>query len=150
MDAFNGQPLVWDFAKGDLTELEPVNRSALPIAVDPSGCWLASAGEEAVYLWDLTTGSLVRSLEGHTDFINDVAFSPDGRLLASSSGRPMSDTMAATDFTVRLWDVATGEPVAVLNGHAAQSIMIEFQPAGSLLATASYDGTVRLWPVPQP
>jgi WD40 repeat protein len=64
-----------------------------------------------------------------------VAFSPDGRTLAS----------AGTDRTVRLWDPVTGQPTATLFGHTEIVFSVAFSPDGHTLATGSMDGTVRLW-----
>jgi WD40 repeat protein len=66
-----------------------------------------------------------------------VTFSPDGRTLASAS----------IDRTVRLWDPATGQPIATLFGHTELVTSAAFSPDGHTLATASRDGTVRLWPL---
>jgi class 3 adenylate cyclase/GTPase SAR1 family protein len=80
---------------------------------------------------------LVRTLRGHTAFIGRIAWSPDGRLLASPSG----------DETIRLWDVGTGECLRTLEGHAGSVYTVAFDPTGGTLASGSTDKTVKLWEV---
>ena len=75
--------------------------------------------------------------QGHARETWSLAFSPDGRLLASGSD----------DETIRLWNVADGTEQRVLLGHKATVTEVAFSPDGTTLASASLDGTIRIWRV---
>lgn len=101
-----------------------------------NGQLLASGSEDnTIKLWDSTTGTLQRTLSGHSDSIYSVAFSPDGQLLASGSG----------DNTIRLWDPSTGTLQQTLEGHSNWIAALAFSRDGRLLASGSNDCTIRLW-----
>ena len=74
-------------------------------------------------------------LEGHTDSVKDVSFSPDGQIIASASA----------DNTVKLWNVKDGTLLRSLAGHSSNVYAVSFNPNGKTLASTGNDGTVRLW-----
>ncbi len=80
----------------------------MSVAFDPSGRTLASGGDDnTVKLWEVTSGKLLHTLEGHEDAVLSVAFDPSGRMLASGSD----------DNTVKVWEVASGKLLRTLEGH---------------------------------
>jgi WD40 repeat protein len=105
------------------------------VAFSPVGLLLAIGRWSHVQLIDAETGKTLRLLTGHTGQVNDIAFSPDGSLIATASG----------DRTVRISEVATGIHRTMLRGHDDEVGSVAFSPDGSLIATASDDRTVRTW-----
>jgi len=74
-------------------------------------------------------------LEGHTSAVNSVAFSPDGKTLASASW----------DNTIKLWNISTGKLISTFIGHTDAVSSVAFSPDGKTLASASLDKTIILW-----
>lgn len=75
------------------------------------------------------------TLRGHTLALGGVAYSADGRYLATGS----------YDRSAKVWDAATAKELATLVGHNATVEAVAFSPDGKILATGSYDATVKLW-----
>lgn len=93
--------------------------------------------DQTVRLWNAQTGQCLKTLQGHTNWVQVVAFSPDGRLLASGSH----------DQTIRLWEVDTGQCLTILSDHTSRILWVAFTADGQTLISASADQTVRCWNV---
>src|ERR1039458_6579369 len=80
------------------------------------------------------SGRLLHTLQGHSSDVESVAFSPDGRTLASGS----------KDHTIKLWDVANGQLLRTLQVHTDAVYSVAFSPDGHTLASGSIDKTIKL------
>ena len=83
------------------------------------------------------------TLKGHNFAVKFVAFSPDGKKLASAGSNNNTET-------IKLWDVATGKELATLSGHQFGTDSVAFSPDGKTLASGGaniYENTVKLWDV---
>ncbi|WP_448266878.1 nSTAND1 domain-containing NTPase [Nostoc sp. DSM 114159] len=74
-------------------------------------------------------------LEGHSDAVRGVAFSPDGKTIASASA----------DNTVKVWDAVSAKEITTFKGHSSEVWGVAFSPDGKTIASASYDKTVKVW-----
>ena len=107
------------------------------LAFSPKGNQLASGSfDEAVFIWDVRTGTCVMSLPAHSDPVYGLDFCPDGTMVVSSS----------TDGLIRIWDTLSGQCLRTLvhEDNPAVTVVV-FSPNGRYVLAWSLDGCVRLW-----
>lgn len=109
------------------------------LAFDPTGRWLATAGDDRIItIWDFREVRISLQLRGHLDSITSMAFAPDGKTIASAS----------KDKSIRLWDASTGELLKTTDEHFNEVRGVAFSPDGLLLASGSADYSAKLWRMP--
>jgi WD40 repeat protein len=127
------------------------------MAFSPNGQLLATASRHIVKLWQIgdriatgssqavdslgdrtskLTGQLLKIWTDHTGWIRQLAFSPDGKLLA---------TVGNEDQTLRIWDIETGNCRHVLSGHQGPVLSCAFHPSQAIIVSGSGDRTLKFW-----
>jgi RNA polymerase sigma factor (sigma-70 family) len=138
----SGDLLLWDLTRRKLLRRLPEQSRARSLQFSPDGrvlAWPASAkAGGGIVLYELASGQIRARLAGHgKDETSAVAFSPDGRRLAS----------CGAGNTVKLWDLLSGQERRSFTGHRGSPWSVAFSPDGRTLASAGADGAVRLWDV---
>jgi WD40 repeat protein len=119
--------------------------AVINVAFAPTGTTFVTTGNVAqklgtnrlVILWDAATGKEIRQFRGHRDNVDALAFSADGKRIATGGA----------DKTVRLWKVETGVEIQVFTGHTATVLAVAYSPDGRQLASEAQDETIRLWDI---
>jgi WD40 repeat protein len=130
---------LWQMTDGRLTHTlyTAFTDAVNSLAFSRDGTQLATGHYDGtIRLWDTRTGELTQTLQSE-GVVESLAFNPVNNLLASGG--------SFDDDNLRLWSVATGEMLRVLEGHEHAVEHLAFSPDGCLLASGSYDGSVRLW-----
>ncbi len=145
---------------GAIKKTIPLSGTVRRVVFSPNGKTLAIGGQDfprdladgpfsrTVQLWDVENGRVIKEFKqdlrvddvtksGQLDGLRDLAFSPDGKLLAA----------ADIDFKVRLVHVETGQVQQTLAGHTEVVLAVAFSPDGKTLVSGSFDQTVRVWDV---
>jgi WD40 repeat protein len=132
---FEKYPQVINYLTGEIIGTFDYGRC---FAFSPDGNTLAIGGTSSqpeIKLWDASNHQELTTFVGHSDYLNSLTFSPDGKWLASTS----------MDNTVRVWNVSQQKLGFVLRGHTDWVIAIDFSADGMQLASGSTDGTIRIW-----
>jgi WD40 repeat protein len=138
----------WELQTGQCSKtFQGHSNATYAIALFAEQNLLASGHEdETIKLWELNLNPTqglnddlqpFRVLNGHSNRVFSIAFSPNGQFLVSSSA----------DRTVKLWNPHTGECLKTLLGHGSWVWAVAFSPDGNLIASGSYDRTVKIWDV---
>ncbi|KAK3359288.1 WD40-repeat-containing domain protein, partial [Lasiosphaeria hispida] len=125
-----------------LVENHPLQVYASALVFSPARSIARNLFKKEELRW-ITTGPAVedgwsacrQTLEGHSDSVHSVDFSPDSKLIASGS----------RDQTIKIWDTATGACTQTLKGHSDSVYSIAFSPDSKLIASGSDDQTIKIW-----
>ena len=91
-----------------------------------------------VILKNITSAILVNTLTGHSDGVDSLAISPDGKILVSGSG----------DKSIKIWNLPTGKLKSTLTGHSSGVNYLAITPDAKTLVSASWDDTIKIWNLP--
>jgi WD40 repeat protein len=130
---------IWDIETGQTTQImqDGVTVGRFSLDWSPDGSKLLSLFEGGLWIeiWDVSTGEILFTLEGHEFQLNMAKWSPDGNKIVSAS----------SDETLRIWDALTGITDVPLIGHVGSVISVDWSPDGSKIVSGGVDNTVRIW-----
>ncbi len=169
-----------------IPDVYPATVPITALAISPDGAEVVASGYHELTTWKLSDGSPARRFPGMAERIHDIAYSPDGKWMATASGDPgqfgsvqlwiaepdgggklardlleTTDSVFAVAFSpdgtklaaagadraVRVWEVATGKELALIEDHADWIFDLAWSPDGKRLATASRDKTSKVFDV---
>jgi WD40 repeat protein len=130
--------LLWNYPLGEFGKpVAVIPNGAAEVAINHSASLIASGGTGGqIYLIDRATGH-IRKLPMNGGPVGQIAFDPNGRILAGGYG----------NGAIVLWDVASATKLGTLRGNTSSVLSLAFNATGSRLASGGTDGTVRLWNV---
>ncbi|HEY7309887.1 MAG TPA: serine/threonine-protein kinase [Gemmataceae bacterium] len=142
---------LWNVSTGEeVLTLKGHTDDIIRIVFSADGRFLASASADGtVRTWDAVAGREIVVLRSHpsSHSLECLAFSPDGRRLATASGIP---NLPDQPGEVRIWDLVTGRETLILDGHKARISSLAFSPDGRRLVSSDYKGVIRIWEASPP
>ncbi|EGD81111.1 WD-40 repeat protein [Salpingoeca rosetta] len=140
---------VWDAETGqELAQCNGHTNSVTSVSFSPTGTRIVSGSKDkTVRIWNTDTGEELARYSGHTGKVRSVALSRDGKLIVSGSGTPSALFTRGEDYSVRIWDVTTGQQLTKCDGHTDVVTSVAFGPDGQHIVSGSRDNTVCIWDV---
>ncbi|MDE0637411.1 MAG: WD40 repeat domain-containing protein [Candidatus Poribacteria bacterium] len=134
---------LWNVESGE--DIETFPNANVSVAFSPNSNLIACGMRQKILLWDVERNEIIMTLPHAQDswWPNALAFSQCGQYLASGSSWERDIGMKRVP--IRLWNVESGENIAIFRGHPTDVHALTFSPDGTLLASGSYDGTILLW-----
>ncbi len=142
----DGTIRLWDL-NGECSHFIGHSDRVWSVAFGGDNILASGSADSTIRLWEINSGQCLKILSGHgnlspegdrfTSRVRSVAFNPDAKILVSGSD----------DRTVRVWEIATGKCLQILQGHTNSVFSVAFNADGHTVASGSTDQTVRLWDV---
>jgi len=124
---------IWNSTTGKV--VQTIASYGTGMSFSPDGGQIAINSGFTVYIYGLSGGLLLRTFAGHSDSVNSLSWSPDGKWLATGSN----------DNTVKMWDFSSGEERSTFTGHGGVVRWVRWSPDGTRIASAADGGGIIIW-----
>jgi serine/threonine protein kinase/WD40 repeat protein len=142
---WGGNVTIWDVATGMLhVRCKGAGRRIDALGFSSDGTLMATGDHDRIHLWDVAGGALLLELHDARGYLS-LAFSPDGRFLASGTAWPSGDDRAKDSSEITIWNIENGRGIRSLHGLITPILEIRFSPDGRYVAALASDWRVAIW-----